>query len=85
MIGTITEDAAHIGGLIGQLSDGRPVFDLAHCHDVDAVLFVANSEADELGRGRHGAGVVVVSAIAQIRCADFVVSCDGRCHDIYIR
>ncbi len=49
------EHAAHIVGLIGQLGDAGPFLDLAHCHDVDAVLLVADGKADEFGGG--GAGV----------------------------
>ena len=44
------EHAAHIVGLVRQLGDARPAFDLAHRHDVDAILLVADGEADEFGR-----------------------------------
>jgi len=46
------EDAAHIVGLLRQRRAARPFLDLAHGHDVDAILIVADGEADEFaGRG----------------------------------
>ena len=42
------EHAAHVIGLTRQVGDFRPALDFAHRHDVDAVLIVADSEADGL-------------------------------------
>ena len=51
------EHAAHIFRLLRQMSDVRPTLDLAHGHDVDAVLIVADREADELDLRRGACGV----------------------------
>ena len=56
------EHAANVIGLLRQMRDLGPTLDLAHRHDVDAVLIVADGEADELRRrvgrreGRAGQG-----------------------------
>ena len=42
------EDTAHIVRLARERTDLRPALDLAHRHDVDAILVVADREADEL-------------------------------------
>jgi hypothetical protein len=41
------EHAAHVFRLLRQMRDVRPAFDLAQRHDVDAVLLVADAEADD--------------------------------------
>jgi len=41
--------------LLWQIGDIRPTLDLAHRHDVDAVLIVPDGKADELGGNRRGA------------------------------
>ena len=40
--------AADVFGLLGEVRNIRPAFDFTHRHDVDAVLVVANGEADKL-------------------------------------
>jgi len=50
---------ANIFGLVRKVRDLRPALDLAHRHDVDAVLVLADGEADELcqiGRVALGSG-----------------------------
>ena len=43
------EHAANVIGLSRQLGDVGPALDFAHRHDVDAILVVADGEADEVG------------------------------------
>jgi len=42
--------------LVRQMRDVDPALDLAHRHDVDAVLLVADGEADELEWDRRVCG-----------------------------
>jgi hypothetical protein len=42
------ENAANVFGLLRQMGDLGPFLNFAHRHDVDAVLVVADGEADEL-------------------------------------
>jgi hypothetical protein len=48
---------AHVVRLFRQGCDAGPFLDLAHRHDVDAVLRVADGEADEFGISRCADGV----------------------------
>jgi hypothetical protein len=44
------EYAANIVRLLGQMGNVDPALDLADRHDIDAVLIIADGEADELRR-----------------------------------
>ena len=57
------EHAAHVFGLLRKMSDLRPPLDLAHRHDVDAVLVVADGEADELGQAARAGAAIGAPAI----------------------
>ena len=63
------EHAAHVVGLLREMRDLRPALDLAHRHDVDAVLVFTDGKADELGHLRasrvHHRRAVVEAALGR--------------------
>src|SRR5229473_2108218 len=68
------EHAAHVFRLLREMGDLGPALDLAHRHDVDAVLVLADGEADELGEADRAASAVGRSPIDRLQSTGI----DGR-------
>jgi hypothetical protein len=72
------EHTAHIIGLLRKMGDVRPALDLAHRHDVDAVLVVADRKADELRLRRCiacGTGLVPIFRVELAGCGIWQNAC----------
>ena len=63
--------AADVIRLLRQMGDLGPFLDLAHRHDVDAILVVADREADELDKivARAGGAVLAEGGLGGVRAA----------------
>lgn len=72
--------AVHIIRLIWQPRNIRPAFDLAHRHDVDAVLVATDGEADEFGALHRAVRGAAFYPIVQIELTDDIWRSNNLTH-----